>query len=101
MNKRGYITERLKAYIHPNIVKTKEQEKAFKNAVDAQTAYEDAQDIAEIPGNTQSYSIGNYSVTLAEPTGGAYTQVTICPAAWAILYNAGLLRRTLPVARRL
>ena len=101
MNAREHIQERLRAYIHPNTVKTAEQKEAFDHAVDAQLAYEAAHDLGEIPGNVQSFSIGSYSVTLAEQASGADTQATVCPAAWAILFNAGLLRHALPVAKRL
>ena len=101
MTQKEYIRERLCAYIHPNVAASDDEKKAIDNAVEAQLAYEKAQGDAEIPGNVQSFSVGNYSVTLAEPGGGAYTKATICPAAWAILYNAGLLRRKLPVAKRL
>ena len=101
MTQKEYIRERLCAYIHPNVAATEDEVKALNNAVDAQLTYEQSQGDAEIPGNVQSFSVGNYSVTLAEPSGGAYTKATICPAAWSILYNAGLLRRTLPVAKRL
>ena len=101
MEQREQIAERLRAYIHPNRATTEEQEEAFDKAVDAQLAYEADQDVASLPGSVQSLSIGSYSVTMAEPAGGAYTQATICPAAWAILFNAGLLARKLPVARRL
>lgn len=101
MDKRQLIEARLRAYIHPNAVETAEQEEAFARAAEAQMAYEAAQGGGEIPGNAQSFSIGSFSVTLAEPSGGAYNQATICPAAWAILFNVGLLKRDLPVARRL
>ena len=101
MDERERIEERLKAYIHPNAVDTAEQEEAFELAVDAQLEYENAHGAGEIPGNVQGYSIGGYSVTLAEPVGGAATRATLCPAAWAILFNAGLLRHAMPVARRL
>ena len=101
MNERKYIEERLRAYIHPNVVVTEEQERALENAVDAQLEYESAQGGAEIPGNVQSFSVGNYSVTLSESAGGADAQGNLCPAAWAILYNAGLLRHAMPVAKRL
>ena len=101
MNAREHIEERLKAYIHPNAAQTAEQREAFDRAVAAQLAHEAAQDVGELPGNVQSLTIGSYSVTMSEPTGGAYTRATICPAAWAILFNAGLLQRALPVAKRL
>lgn len=101
MDQRRLVEERLKAYIHPNAAATEEQREAFTRAVDAQLEYEAAQGGGEIPGNVGSFSIGNYSVTLAEPTGGADTRATLCPAAWAILFNAGLLRSVMPVAKRL
>ena len=101
MGEREYIEERLKAYIHPNAAVTSAQKDAFEEAVDAQFAYENAQGAAEVPGNVRSYSVGNYSVTLAESAGGEDTQATVCPAAWAILFNAGLLRRGMPTAKRL
>ena len=101
MNDRGHIQERLRAYIPPNTVKTAEQKEAFDSAVDAQLAYEAAHDLGEIPGNVRGFSIGGYSVTMDEGAGGAYTLATLSPVAWAILFNAGLLRHALPVAKRL
>ena len=101
MNEREHIEARLRAYIHPNVPQTAEQEGAFDRAVTAQLAHAAAQDAGELPGNVRSLSIGSYSVTMAEPAGGAYTQATICPAAWAILFNAGLIRHSMPVAKLL
>ena len=101
MDEREYISERLRAYIQPNAAETAEQEEAFENAVDAQLQYEADQGNEEIPGNVRSFSVGNYSVTLDGAAGGADAQARICPAAWAILFNAGLLKRVLPVAKRL
>ena len=101
MADREYISERLKAYIHPNVAATEAQKDAFAEAVDAQLAYENAQGTAEVPGNVRSYSVGNYSVTRAESAGGIDTQATVCPAAWAILFNAGLLQRGMPTEKRL
>ena len=101
MGERERMEERLRAYIYPNVASSKAQIEAFDEAVDAQLTYESEQGGGEIPGNARSYSIGNYSVTLAEAALGADTRATVCPAAWAILFNAGLLRRTLPVAKRL
>lgn len=102
-HERALIGERLRAYIYPNIVETPEQETAFDAAVDAQKAHEalQAQALDGVPANVQSFSIGSYSVSKAEADVATYTQATICPAAWALLFNAGLLRRSLPTARRL
>lgn len=101
MDERAYIAERLRAYIHPNAADTAEREEAFERAVDAQLAYESANGVEEVPGNVRSFSVGNYSVTLDGSAAGADGQASLCPAAWAILFNAGLLRRALPVAKRL
>ncbi len=103
MDDRERVEERLKAYIHPNLAETLEQQAAFDDAVDAQVEFEatQAKALGDVPGNVQSFSVGNYSVTKAEAEGASYTRATICPAAWAILFNAGLLRRSLPIARRL
>lgn len=101
MDAREHIEERLRAYIHPNAVDTAEREEAFESAVDAQLAYESANEGGELPGNVRSFSVGNYSVTLDDSATGADGQASVCPAAWAILFNAGLLRHALPVARRL
>ena len=100
MGEREYIEERLKAYIHPNAAVTSAQKAAFEEAVDAQFAYEDAPGAAEVPGPVRSYSVGNYSVTLDE-SADTGAQGGIGPAARAILFNAGLLRRAMPVAKRL
>ena len=101
MDERSLIEERLRAYIHPNAPRTDEQRQAFDAAVDAQLDWESGQDAANLPGNVKSYSIGSYSVTLSEAAGGACAQASVCPGAWAILFNAGLLSRALPAARRL
>ena len=93
MDERELIEERLRAYIHPNAVETVEQEDAFDSAVDAQLAYE--QGGAGLGPGVASFSIGDFSATM-DAAGSE-----ICSAARAILFNAGLLRRTLPTAKRL
>ena len=98
---RDSVEERLRAYMWPNRAQTEEEEEALERAIDAQLAYESGGDLANLPAGTAAFSIGNYSVTLREAAGAALTQNNICPAAWAILYNAGLLRRRWPVAKRL
>ncbi len=101
MDEREQIEARLRAYIHPNTPEGAEQEAAFDDAVDAQLEYEQQGGGEGLPPGVASLSVGNYSVTMAEPGNAAYTQASLCPAAWAILRNAGLLRRALPVAQRL
>ena len=98
MSEREQVAERLRAYTHPNVADTEEKMTAFEDAVDAQLAYESAR---EMPAGVKSFSVGNYSVTLEQSAGGADGQGTLCPAAWAILFNAGLLHRAMPVAKRL
>lgn len=97
------VTERLKAYIHPNVAQSEEQETAFQKAVQYQAEYEashaDALDIAQ--RGVQSFSSGNYSETYFTRQSGEYAASTLCPASYAVLFNAGLLRRDMPVARRL
>lgn len=97
-----YVRERLTAYIYPRKPTTAEQSEAFDNAVTAQVEYETANDSAnEILGDVTSFSIGNYSESRSGARGADYTLTTICPAAWAYLFNAGLIKHSLPVARRL
>lgn len=97
------VRERLAAYIYPITPETREQESAFESAIDAQAEFEKTTDLESIPGSVASYSIGNYSVTLrSNAAGGAgYTQAALSPTAWAILFNAGLIQHSLPIARRL
>ncbi len=100
MSEREQIEARLRAYIRPNEAKTPEEEAALAKAVDAQLAYEQSGGEGLPPG-VESMTIGEYSVRASAPTGAAYTSASLCPAAWAILTNAGLLRRAWPVAQRL
>ena len=97
-----HVRERLTAYIYPRAPSTSAQEEAFDMAVEAQLAYE-TENVNEetIPGNVSNFSIGNYSISFAEAKAAQYTQRTISPAAWAYLFNAGLLRYELPTARRI
>lgn len=94
------IRERLAAYIYPNKARTSAQQQAFESAVEAQLEYEESNPAEDLPPNVQSVSVGKYSVT-AKAGQSEYTRSSICPAAWAFLFNAGLLKRALPVARRL
>ena len=101
MSERERIEARLRAYIRPNEASTADELSALDRAVDAQLAYERESGAEGLPPGVESLRIGNYSVQASEPGGAALTRSSICPAAWAILVNAGLLRRTWPVAQRL
>ena len=94
MSAREQVEARLRAYIHPNAVETGAQQEAFDEAVDAQLEYEAGGE--NLPGNVKSFSVGSYSVTLG---GGAGE--SLGPAARAVLFNAGLLKRSWPTARRM
>lgn len=95
------VEARLKAYIAPNAPQTSEQNDAFEQAVEAQAEYESAAG-GGIPEGVQAFSIGDFSATMAGASGGSgYTRATLSPHAWAILFNAGLIRHAMPVARRL
>ncbi len=97
-----YVRERLTAYIYPRAPATDAQNSEFEAAVEAQVAYEtENMDGEAIPGNVESFSIGNYSVNFAEAGSAQYTRRTISPAAYAFLFNAGLICHDLPTARRL
>ena len=101
MDTRALIEARLRAYIHPNIPESEAQQDAFRRAVDAQAEFEAGSQSDPVPGNVKGFSIGNYSVNFENSSGGAYSAATLCPAAYAILFNAGLLSREWPVARRI
>ena len=94
------ISERLKAYILPNKASTHFQIESFWRAVDAQMQFELEQQSSEIPAGAVAYSIGNYSVTFGSNGGEGYSAEAISPTAKAILRNAGLLKKSLPCARR-
>lgn len=100
MDERARMEERLYAYILPNEPKTPEQQSAFDEAVDAQLAFERQGD-ERLPPGVESLTIGSYSLRASASAGAADSGASLCPAAWALLRNAGLLRRTLPVAQRL
>lgn len=95
-----YIVQRLMAYILPRQPTTEEQAQAFNAAVLAQEAYEAQFEESTLPASVTGVTIGNTTVSLDDRRFSAYTEKTISPAAHAILLNAGLLRRTLPTARR-
>lgn len=98
-----YVRERLTAYISPNSPKTPEQEDAFEMAVEAQMEYERSNAAYAAPDGVAAFSNDGMSVSFDTSRGfsGSNPSRTICPDAYAYLFNAGLIGRSLPVARRL
>ena len=97
------VRARLTAYIHPNKARTKAQLSAFEEAVEAQVEYEQSNPLGAALEGALSVSNDGISVTYAGQGGkhSMYTQATISPAAYAFLFNAGLLKSAIPRARRL
>lgn len=97
------VRARLTAYIAPNQPETSAQKAAFEEAVGAQAEYESAQ-MQGVPAGAQSYSMSNDGVSVSVTYAGAgagYSEQTLSPYAWALLKNAGLLRKgAIPTARR-
>lgn len=93
------VRARLLALIAPNAPGDDAQRDALNAAAEAQADYEqthgDALDAAR--RGVVSYSVGGYSERLREGGGREW----LCPYARSLLENAGLLRRSMPVARRL
>lgn len=94
------VEARLTAYIAPNVPSTNAQKQAFELAVEAQAEYE--KEMSAIPAGMESFKLGDFSAEVKSPAAYAeYTQDTLHPYAWALLYNAGLLRKVaIPTARR-
>ena len=97
------MRERLTAYIYPRAPATEAEQAAFEEAVEAQVKYETANEGLAMPYGVASASNDGVSVTFdsGRVSTAEYTIHTICPAAYAYLFNAGLIRHSLPVARRL
>lgn len=97
------VRERLTAYIYPNKARTLAQQDAFEEAVEAQVEYETENPMNSMLSGAVSVSNDGMSVSYASQGGRSamYTQATVSPAAYAILFNAGLLRSAIPRARRL
>lgn len=91
----------LRSFILPRIPDTEAKIAAFEKAVKYQVAHEktiEAQDAdSNIPDGTRSFSIGTFSMSFASSTGyqnsTLLTMQTICPYAYAVLREAGLLYR--------
>ena len=96
------VEERLTAYISPRKPRSERQKSAFEEAVNVQVEHEQSAGATGIPGGIASFSIGDFSATMtAGASSAAYTQATLSPHTWAILFNAGLIPIDVPTARRI
>lgn len=101
------VKARLTAYIAPNRPISDVQKQAFDAAVEAQAEYErETASVQQYARGAEGYSISNDGVTVSVTgsgfLGAAYTESTLHPFAWALLNNAGLLRKgAIPTARRI
>ena len=97
------VRARILALIHPNRAETAAQIEALDRAAACQAAWEAANGggLAAARRGVQHVTAGNYSETYFQPAGGAEGPSDLCPEARALLFNAGLLKRTLPCATRL
>ena len=90
------MAPRIKAFIFPSIPRAAFEIEAFNRAVDFQIAHEKtiakALENQALPDGVQSFSIGNFSMSFGGDTfSGRLTKRTICPTAYGILLEAGLM----------
>lgn len=96
----------LTAYILPRKPETDEQQQAFENAVEYQAAMYDAlssaMGIYAGIGGISSVSNDGVSVSFSGTTtsGNSASTEQIDPVARAVLFSAGLLKQSLPYARK-
>ena len=90
------MSYRIKAFIFPSIPRLDYEVEAFDKAVRYQIAHEktiaDKMQGQTMPSGVKSFGIGNFSMTFED---GAFddrlTKKTICPAAYGVLLEAGLM----------
>lgn len=87
---------RVKAFIFPSIPRADFEVEAFNQAVDYQIQHEKTQAAIlqgqAIPDGVSSFSIGNFSMSFANGSfDSRLTKKTICPTAYGILLEAGLM----------
>ena len=104
-NSRVRATEFLTAYIFPRKPETDEQQTAFENAVNYQAEMYDMllNSVGAYAGIGGISSISNDGVSVSFSGGSASNSASmdqIDPTARAALFSAGLLRQTIPYARK-
>ena len=88
------MSYRIKAFIFPTIPRLDYEIEAFDKAVLYQIDHEKtiAQNGQTIPNGTKSFSIGNFSMTFDDGAiDDRLTKKTICPTAYGVLLEAGLM----------
>lgn len=85
---------RIQEFIFPNVANTTEQQAAIEKAVTYQWQHEEtvfnALDGKVIPENVSGFKAGEFSMSFTDKGNGRLTRDTMCPAAYACLFNAGL-----------
>lgn len=101
------MAPRIKAFIFPSIPRAAFEIEAFNRAVNYQIAHEKtiakALENQSLPEGVESFTIGNFSMSFGDDAfSGRLTKKTICPTAYGILLEAGLMYKgvegRLPVA---
>lgn len=90
-------SQRILAYIIPRVPQNDLEKDIVKVAAIQQFQHEKSAEAAldgtHLPDNTQSFKLGDFSMSFDGSIGGPLTRKTICPTAYAMLLNAGLLYR--------
>lgn len=97
-DERELMEPRMMAFIFPNKPRSCEERKAFDQAVKFQIDHEkslaERTSDAEIPEGTKAFTIGSFHMEFAEGVfDSRLTRKTICPSAYGVLLQAGLLYR--------
>lgn len=93
---RELMRPRIKAFIFPSIPRMSFEIEAFNTAVDLQINHEKSQaektgDV-DLPDGVKSFDIGEFSMSFEDGAmSGRLTKRTICPSAYGILLEAGLM----------
>ena len=92
----GMMRDIILAFIIPNTPKSEEEHEAVAKAVEYQIAHEKtiaAQcGVEALPQGTTGFTIGEFSMSFSDGSVyGVLTKKTICPHAYSVLINAGLL----------
>lgn len=87
---------RIRAFIFPSVPRTEDEIEAFNRAVVFQIDHEKTIAASlgnqQIPDGTKSFEIGHFSMTFEDGAfEGRLTKRNICPTAYGILLEAGLM----------
>lgn len=93
---RALMRPRMKAFIFPTIPRKDYETEAFDEAMDLQIMHEKSLaavvDDIELPDGVKSFDIGEFSMSFEDGmTSARLTKKTICPAAYGVLLEAGLM----------